>query len=69
MWAKQIDSALCLINGKTVTDDGELLSGPVSWAFVVGLYVEFKLLSCQFNSMLVYVCIFIMNSSDVLVIK
>ncbi|KAK2831626.1 hypothetical protein Q7C36_016712 [Tachysurus vachellii] len=27
-WAKQIDSALCLINGKAVTDDGELLSGP-----------------------------------------
>ncbi|XP_060800273.1 protein odr-4 homolog isoform X3 [Neoarius graeffei] len=27
MWAKQIDAALCLINGKAVTDDSELLSG------------------------------------------
>ncbi|XP_053095935.1 protein odr-4 homolog isoform X3 [Pangasianodon hypophthalmus] len=27
-WAKQIESALCLINGKAVTDDSELLSGP-----------------------------------------
>lgn len=28
MWAKQIEAALCLINGKAVTDDSELLSGP-----------------------------------------
>ncbi|XP_046718256.1 protein odr-4 homolog isoform X3 [Silurus meridionalis] len=27
-WAKQIEAALCLINGKAVTDDSELLSGP-----------------------------------------
>ncbi|KAK3560916.1 hypothetical protein QTP86_022908 [Hemibagrus guttatus] len=27
-WAKEIESALCLINGKAVTDDAELLSGP-----------------------------------------
>lgn len=29
-WAKQIVAALCLINGKPVTDDSELLSGQVS---------------------------------------
>lgn len=34
-WAKQIESALCLINGKAVTDDAELLSGPVSLGFFV----------------------------------
>ncbi|XP_062873074.1 protein odr-4 homolog isoform X2 [Trichomycterus rosablanca] len=27
-WAKQMDSALCLINGRPVSDESELLSGP-----------------------------------------
>lgn len=43
-WAKQIESALCLINGKAVTDDAELLSGPVS----LGVFVVVVLIIPQF---------------------
>lgn len=45
MWAKQIEAAVCLINGKAVNEDSELLSGPVSFVPSRGLLMMHKFVS------------------------